>query len=49
VRTGVVGGSGRTVTALDLARQAVDIGVGHLRAAEQVLAAVRRTAPPDPT
>jgi len=40
-RRGVVAGSGREVTALDLARLAVDAGVTHLRAAEQVLAAVR--------
>jgi hypothetical protein len=44
-RTGVVAGSGRTVTALDLARLAVDAGVTHLRAADQVLAAARRTPP----
>jgi hypothetical protein len=49
VRTGVVGGTDRTVTALDLARHAVEAGVTHLRAAEGVLAAVRRSAPPDPT
>jgi hypothetical protein len=41
-RTGVVAG-GRTVTALDLARLAVEAGVSHLRAAEAVLDAVRRT------
>jgi hypothetical protein len=34
-------GSGRTVTALDVARAAVDAGVTHLREAEKVLAAVR--------
>lgn len=34
-------GSGRTVTALDIARAAVDAGVTHLRDAENVLAAVR--------
>jgi hypothetical protein len=34
-------GSGRTVTALDIARAAVDAGVTHLRDAEKVLAAVR--------
>jgi hypothetical protein len=44
-RTGVVDGTGRTVTALDLARQAVDAGVTHLRAAEDVLRAVRRSHP----
>ncbi|HZM32144.1 MAG TPA: hypothetical protein VFB77_16720 [Acidimicrobiales bacterium] len=43
-RTGTVAGSGRTVTALDLARGAVDAGVTHLRAAEQVLHAVRRSS-----
>jgi hypothetical protein len=41
-RTGVVDdGSGRTVTALDIARAAVAAGVTHLREAEAVLAAVR--------
>jgi hypothetical protein len=34
-------GSGRTVTGLDIARVAVDAGVGHLRAAGNVLATVR--------
>lgn len=34
-------GSGRTITALDVARMAVDAGVSHLRAAGEVLAAVR--------
>jgi hypothetical protein len=38
----------RTVTALDLARLAVDVGVTHLRAAEDVLAAVRGR-PVDPS
>ncbi|MGH9231437.1 MAG: hypothetical protein ACRD07_22380 [Acidimicrobiales bacterium] len=39
---------GRTVTALDIARAAVDAGVTHLRDAEKVLAAVRgRPADPD--
>jgi hypothetical protein len=33
--------SGRTVTALDVARATVDAGVTHLREAEKVLAAVR--------
>ena len=42
-RTGVVAGADRTVSALDLARLAVDAGVSHLRAAEEVLDAVRRT------
>jgi hypothetical protein len=37
-------GSGRTVTALDIARAGVDAGVTHLRAAERVLAAVRGRA-----
>lgn len=46
-RTGVVEGDHHTVTALDLARMAVDSGVTHLRAAEQVLSAVRRTRPPE--
>lgn len=45
-RTGVVRGTGRTVTALDVAKVAVEAGVGHLRAADAVLAAVRRTPPP---
>jgi hypothetical protein len=40
-RTGALAGTGRTTSALDLARLAVDAGVTHLRAAEQVLAAVR--------
>jgi hypothetical protein len=40
-RTGRVAGRERTVRAIDLARLAVDAGVTHLRAAEQVLAAVR--------
>jgi hypothetical protein len=34
-------GSGRPITALDVARMAVDAGVSHLRAAGEVLAAVR--------
>ena len=34
-------GSGRSITALDVARMAVDAGVSHLRAAGEVLAAVR--------
>jgi hypothetical protein len=39
---------GRTITALDIARAAVDAGVTHLREAERVLAAVRgRPADPD--
>jgi hypothetical protein len=37
----VADGSGRTVTALDIARSMVDAGVGHLRAAREVLEAVR--------
>jgi hypothetical protein len=48
-RTGRVAGTGRTVTALDLARTAVEAGVGHLRAAEGLLAKVRRSPPPEPT
>ena len=36
----VDGGSGRTVTALDIVRAAVDAGVTHLRQAEGVLTAV---------
>jgi len=40
-RTGTIAGSGRTLTALDIARQAVDAGVTHLREAEQVLATLR--------
>jgi hypothetical protein len=47
-RTATVEGTGRTVTALDLARLAVDVGVTHLRAAEEVLAAVRGR-PVDPS
>jgi hypothetical protein len=42
-RSGTVAGTGRRVTALDLARGAVDAGVSHLRAAETVLDAVRRS------
>ncbi|HZA79455.1 MAG TPA: hypothetical protein VE623_24010 [Acidimicrobiales bacterium] len=38
-------GSGRTVTALDIARAAVDTGITHLREAEKVLAAVRGRPP----
>ena len=45
VRTGVVGGTGRAVTALDIARHGVEAGVTHLRAAEDVLASARRTPP----
>jgi hypothetical protein len=45
-RTGTVDGTDRVVTALDLARSAVRTGVTHLRAAEEALAAVRRTPPP---
>jgi hypothetical protein len=37
----VADGSGRTVTALDIVRAMVDAGVGHLRAAREVLEAVR--------
>jgi hypothetical protein len=48
-RTAVIDdGSSRTVTALDVARAAVDAGVTHLREAEKVLAAVRgRPVEPD--
>jgi hypothetical protein len=48
-RTGRVAATGRTITALDIARTAVDAGVEHLRAAERLLATVRRTPPPEPT
>ena len=48
-RTGIVEDTGREVTALDIARHAVEAGVSHLRAAEEALATVRRTHPPDPT
>jgi hypothetical protein len=48
-RTGRVAGSDRRITALDLAKLAVQSGVDHLRAAEDLMAAVRRTAPPDPS
>src|SRR5262245_7642702 len=41
VRTGTIAGSGRTLTALDISREAVDAGVTHLREAEQVLATLR--------
>ncbi len=40
-RVGTVAGTGRTVTALDIARLAVDAGVTHLRAAESVLSTLR--------
>lgn len=41
-RPAVVGdGSGRTISALEIVRAAVDAGVTHLREAERVLAAVR--------
>jgi hypothetical protein len=48
-RTAVVDdGSGRTVTALDVARASVEAGVTHLREAERVLGAVRgRPVEPD--
>jgi hypothetical protein len=46
-RTGTVAGSDRTVTALDIARSAVEAGVTHLRAADETLAAVRRNPPAD--
>jgi hypothetical protein len=40
--------NGRRITALDIARAAVDAGVTHLRDAEEVLAAVRgRPVEPD--
>jgi hypothetical protein len=39
--------SGRPITALDVARMAVDVGVRHLRAAGEVLAAVRDRSSPD--
>jgi hypothetical protein len=41
-RRGIVEGTDRPVTALDLVRLAVDSGVSHLRAAEEVLDHVRR-------
>jgi hypothetical protein len=45
-RTAVIAdGSGRTVTALDIGRAAVNAGVSHLREAERVLAAVRGRPP----
>jgi hypothetical protein len=52
-RTGTVDGSGGELTALDVAKLAVDAGVTHLRAADEALAAARRTPPaggdwPDP-
>ena len=47
-RKATVEGTGRTVTALDITRSAVDAGVTHLRAAETVLNAVRRR-PIDPS
>ena len=42
----VADGSGRTMTALDLARAMLAAGVHHLRAAGDVLAAVRRSSFP---
>jgi len=39
-RTGEIAG-GRSVTALDVAREAVATGIGHLRSAEQTMTAVR--------
>ncbi|HET6949859.1 MAG TPA: hypothetical protein VFI47_05775 [Acidimicrobiales bacterium] len=47
-RTAVVEGTGRTLSALDVARLAVDAAVTRLRAAEDVLGAVRRR-PIEPT
>src|SRR5262245_13584784 len=47
-RTGTIAGTNRTVTALDIARQAVDAGVTHLREAEQVLATLRGRPIEDP-
>src|SRR4029453_16907550 len=40
-RTGTISGTGRTVTALDIARAAVDAGVTHLYDSEQLLATLR--------
>src|SRR3954469_16934647 len=40
-RTGRGGGAGRTVTALDVVREAVRTGAEHLRAAERSLATIR--------
>jgi hypothetical protein len=47
-RTGAVGATGRTVTALDLAKLAVEAGVSHLRAADDAVAAATHTPPRDP-
>lgn len=44
-RSGTVTGTDRRITALDLAKLAVDAGIRHLRAAEDVLAAVRGKPP----
>jgi hypothetical protein len=44
-RRGTVAGTDRSLTALDVARLAVDAGVTHLRAAGEVVDAVRRTPP----
>lgn len=41
-RVGVVAGQQRTVSALDILRAGVEVGVRHLRGAEEVLEAVRR-------
>jgi hypothetical protein len=46
-RATVDSGSGRTITALEIARVAVEAGVAHLRAASNVLSAVRGS-PVDP-
>jgi hypothetical protein len=46
-RAGTVDGTDRRVTALDLAKLAVDAGISHLRGAEGVVGAVRRTPPSD--
>ena len=41
-RTGVVAGSGQTITALDIVREAVRTGADHLRAAERAIQAAKR-------
>lgn len=46
-RTGTLGDEGRRVTALDVARLAVEAGVGHLRKAEALLAELLRPQPPE--
>jgi hypothetical protein len=41
-RTGSVAGSGKTMTAIEIAREAVRTGSDHLRAAERAIQAAKR-------